>query len=495
MVALNKGNPLSVAAYARKSREDKEFASIDQQLAACSEFASKYSKYIILMEEHKFGEDNVSGMFVENRKMLQDLLTLVEEGKIKVVLVTKTDRLSRDAGQTLSLMKKLDACGVMLISGDDQGDNSAAGVLAKQVMWATNEFTVRRAIEDTMAAKKRKTEMGFSCGGPGSYGYDVVHKRYIINPQEALTVSRIYDLYIGGNSLREIADILAIEGHHPRMAERFSKATILTILRNERNCGINVWNSQRKRKKRNRISLLEFEEVICDTAIDKPIVTRATFDLAQELLNSRTQGRDRSSGAPGYLLTGLIKCSCGASMIGNSTKGGRNHALRRTYMCSNRKSKRTCSMKDINADYLETSVRELFNEALKEYIEQNGIPQIAVDESTEALNKRIREIKEEVTTNEKLLSRLVIQKAEATADNVIAATDAVIQQKSNYMTHLTTTLQELIERRDGIKKKLENLEDFDYMSNNSLSKELLERYIEEIRVDETGIDIRIKAIK
>jgi len=152
-------------------------------------------------------------------------------------------------------------------------------------------------------------------------------------------------------------------------------------------------------------------------------------------------------------------------------------------------------MKDINADYLETSVRELFNEALKEYVEQNGIPQIAVDESTEALNKRIREIKEEVTTNEKLLSRLVIQKAEATADNVIAATDAVIQQKSNYMAHLTTTLQELIERRDGIKKKLENLEDFDYMSNNSLSKELLERYIEEIRVDETGIDIRIKAIK
>jgi DNA invertase Pin-like site-specific DNA recombinase len=163
MVELNHGQPLIAVAYARKSRQDKENASIDQQLSACKAFVAKHSKIFNLPEELMFSEDNVSGMNLETRKELQAALDVIRKGKAKVIIVSKLDRLSRDSTHSIQLIKEIDSLVAVLNAGDDQGDNSAAGILSKQVIMATGEFTVRRAVEDMMAAKKRKAELGFSC--------------------------------------------------------------------------------------------------------------------------------------------------------------------------------------------------------------------------------------------------------------------------------------------------------------------------------------------
>ena len=491
MVELNQGQPLIAVAYARKSRQDKENASIDQQLSACKEFVAKHSKIFYLPEELMFSEDNVSGMNLETRKELQAALDVIRKGKAKVIIVSKLDRLSRDSTHSIQLIKEFDSLGAVLIAGDDQGDNSAAGILSKQVIMATGEFTVRRAVEDMMAAKKRKAELGFSCGGPGNYGYSVKNKRYVINPEEAIVVSRIYDLFNLGHSLKAITEILFTEGYRPRQAEKFSKATILAILNNERNYGTSVWNSFKKRKNRKRVSFLEFEEIVSSDAVEHPIITKSTFDLAQKMLETKTHSRQKLN-TPGYLLSGLIKCSCGSKYIGSTSKGGRNKTIRRAYLCSARKEKHTCSAKDINADYLETAVKSYFNELIHKHVSVNGIPDEVFDMEFNDVSERTSKLQSDIQSTQKLIGKLVLEKAKTTSVNVQEALDIQISKKSLYLDQLKSSLSELNSRRMDYEQAKVKAPGFDYFHNLTLSKEFMHQHIEKITADANDIHIVFK---
>jgi site-specific DNA recombinase len=491
MVANNQGEPITATIYARKSREDKENASLDQQIAACQAFASKHSQLMRVETTLIFSEDNVSGFSTEKRKQFQRMLASVKEKKASVILVTKTDRLSRSSSDTLSLVQLFDNLGIMLISGDDQGDFSASGVFAKQVIAASNEFTVRRAIEDTMAAKKRKAEKGFSCGGPGSYGYRIEGKRYVIDPMESLVVERIYSRYIGGNSLAEITESLNAEGYKTRMGKRFNKSTVLTILKNERNCGINIWNATRKRKNRKRISYVNFPEVVCEDAVERPIISRDTFEKAQLALKNRTQGLRRTPNAT-YILTGIIKCHCGASMVGNTTRGGRNKTVRRTYVCSARKEHGTCSNKDVNADYLEGLIKSQLNLRLNERIQKNGVPKDFIDKQSAHYTSRIEELDNGIVNARRLMEKLVVQLATSSQLNVIQAVEAKVAECDREIDYLTAAKDEAADSFSKLLAESSSLTARDWFSNPSLGRELMTSQIGMIVVEESDVVIEIK---
>jgi site-specific DNA recombinase len=342
-----------------------------------------------------------------------------------------------------------------------------------------------------MAAKERKASLGYSCGGPANYGYRVVNKRYEINPQEAIVVSRIYDLFNLGHSLETITEILFSEGYRPRYAERFSKSTILAILKNERNYGINIWNSVKKRKQRRRVSFIEFDEVVCEDAIPQPIISKSTFDLAQQMLATKTFNRQRLN-TPGYLLTGLIKCSCGASLVGSTTKGGRKNAIRRTYICSARKSKHTCNAKDINADYLETALKGYFNDLLKSHVEEHGIPDEIFDLEFKDVSTRIGKLDAEIATNERELRRLVLDKAKTTSETLLSVLDSEVDNKVKYLDQLKYSLQELTSMKGDFERSKAKALDFDYFHNLNLSREFMFQQIESIMVDANDIHLNFK---
>jgi site-specific DNA recombinase len=491
MVANNKGEPITATIYARKSREDKENASLDQQIAACQTFATKHSQLMRVETTLIFSEDNVSGFSTEKRKQFQKMLAAVKEKKASVILVTKTDRLSRSSSDTLSLVQLFDNLGIMLISGDDQGDFSASGVFAKQVIAASSEFTVRRAIEDTMAAKKRKTEKGFSCGGPGSYGYRIEGKRYVIDPIESLVVERIYSRYIAGSSLSEITESLNAEGYKTRMGKRFNKSTVLTILKNERNCGVNIWNASRKKKKRKRISYVNFPEVVCEDAVEKPIISRDTFEKAQLALKNRTQGLRRTPNET-YILTGIIKCHCGASMLGNTTRGGRNKTVRRTYVCSARKEHGTCLNKDVNADYLEGLIKDQLNLRLNEHIQKNGVPKEFIDKQSSHYNSRIEELDNGIVNARRLMEKLVVQLATSSQPNVIQAVETKVAECDREITYLSSARDEVVDSLSKLITQTSVFTSKDWFANPSLGREMLTNQIHKIVVGQVDLSIEQK---
>ena len=84
---------LRVAIYARKSAEDERQTSLETQIANCKDFLADYDFFHIT---HVLQEDNVSGMFTDNRTQYQKAMSLAEQGEIDVLVVMRLDRLARD---------------------------------------------------------------------------------------------------------------------------------------------------------------------------------------------------------------------------------------------------------------------------------------------------------------------------------------------------------------------------------------------------------------
>lgn len=427
---------LRVAIYARKSREDLLQVSIETQIEACREFVSKHEYLFSLKDEDIYSEDNVSGMYIENRLELSRLMAKVKEKTVDVVICSKVDRLSRDALNTDILLKQLEESDAYFIGGDDLGDNSAAGVLIKQIQRSINEFQVRRSIEDMIAGKIKNTKDGYSCGGPGNFGYSVVNRRYVINPYEAVAVSTIFDLFIKGKSYNDIIDELEVLGFKTRTGKNFSKATINAILTNERNSGVNIWNSQRKRKKRKRISKLIFDEVVNDSGIVEGIVTKEKFDEVQRRLQSKAVPRDKAAKHKPYLLTGLIKCAhCGGNMTGNSTKGGRDHRLRRIYECHNHKHKGTdkCMNTSINADFIEKHVVSTVINLVKQRIASGKVDFTEIRRSIENDTKQAKTLRKQIQNEHLMIDKLAMGLVNSQSEMVTKSINIKVKQSEDFI--------------------------------------------------------------
>jgi site-specific DNA recombinase len=401
IMANKKGkDKLKCCIYARKSREDILKTSIDTQISECTSFITKNSSLLTLEEGAIFFEDNVSGM-TDDRPQFQKLMTAFRDKQYDVLIVTKVDRFSRDSQNTLKYLTLIEQYGGYFIAFDDFGDNSAAGILIKQVMWATSEFLVRRSVEDGMRVKGKRVKDGYSAGGVGNYGYKVNGKKYELDPIESAAVFIVYDRFLHGYSYQEIINELESLGFKSRTGKRFSFSSIHGILTNVRNTGTNVWNSTAKRKLKKRVSKIDFDEVVCDDATAS-IISKEDFEKVQAMLRLRATHRPNRAINHSYLLTSFIKCTgCGSSMVGNSYRCGRDKSPLMVYSCPKhiKKNGGGCSTKNINALYIEKTVKDLVTVVVNQNINNpiNPINPIdLIDKVTESNNRHITRCKTEI---------------------------------------------------------------------------------------------------
>ena len=495
MMERNDGKRLKVAIYARKSREDKEQISLDSQIQECLNFISRHSSFFEVDSTITFAEDNVSGMSIENRPQFQKLREAIKSGLAKVVISTKIDRLSRDSQNTIQTLEFFESNGTYFIAGDDLGDNSAAGILIKQIMWATAEFSVRRSIEDMMRVKINRTKAGYTAGGPANYGYSVVNKQYVQNPFEASVVSFIFDSVLNGLSYQDIVESLDAQGISSRTGKQFSFSTIHGILTNERNCGINIFNAKRKRKVRKRVSKLDFDEAVNDTAISEPIVSKETFERVQSLLKNRSIPKHRKANKP-YLLTGRVVCAhCCRSMTGDSFSSGPSKQRIRGYSCKNHKLKtgKRCPVSYVNADHLETFVKsqihQMLTDSLNQGIDRNLVASFkskddSIIKSLSAKNKR------SLDSIDKLVLALSNTKSETVVNSInkqIAQYEEQIQSNIESINKANTRISNI----DSFLASLPSLDAEVLFQNTTLTNEVIGTLAIEVKVDTKIISITI----
>lgn len=213
--------------YARLSQDKQGSVSIEYQTDSIKALAKAHGFKLIGIET-----DLVSGKSIKKRPGVQRVIQAIESKQVDALLVFKSDRLSRNGLESLSLEKLLASNGVGYIS-------HCEGVLIGQSTEDKFMSYIRAGLNErerelhSMRLKRalaKRRELGQTLGHQARYGFSMVDGKVVENPSERPLVNRIHQLKSAGHSLRSIAEILTSEGFKTRKGSQFSHRQVHLIL-------------------------------------------------------------------------------------------------------------------------------------------------------------------------------------------------------------------------------------------------------------------------
>ena len=185
-----------VACYCRVSTEEQsKFGfSIQAQKDAlekyCKENNYKYEFYI---------DEGISASSMKKRNALNEMLS--KANVFDMVLFTKLDRLSRNVLDANNINKLLidNNCTMKAIDEDDIDTSTADGTFIFNLKVSLAQREIGKTSERIKFVFQNKREKGEVTSGTKKYGYDIVNKKFQINPSEAQNIVNLYNYFINVN--------------------------------------------------------------------------------------------------------------------------------------------------------------------------------------------------------------------------------------------------------------------------------------------------------
>lgn len=364
-----------VAAYARVS------TGKDAMLHSLAAQVSYYNKMISEQTGWEFAgvyaDEALTGT-KDTREEFQRLISDCKAGKIDMVIVKSISRFARNTFTMLKTVRELKALGVdVFFEEQNLHTLSAEGEMVLTFLASFAQEEARSNSENIKWKIKKDFEKGILWGSKNMYGYKIVNKKFILIPEQAELVRRIFKMYLDGCGVQMIANILNNEGLRTLKEAKWNKSTILTMITNENYTGRLVLQKTyredylSKKTKRNKG---EKDMYVIDDN-HEPIISIEDFQMAQELRKQRYElanKKEYSSERNRY--TSLIRCGvCGANFKrSNSSKG-------KQWMCSTYDSigKHACASKAIPEEILnEVTSQVLGVDELTDGLVQNSIDYI-----------------------------------------------------------------------------------------------------------------------
>jgi site-specific DNA recombinase len=333
--------------YARFSSDRQRDRSIDDQVALCREFAARQGWTIQAI----YADHAASGSTMHRRPELTRMLTDAEARRFDVMLAEDIDRLARGEGDAPKLRERMEFLGVEIHTlADGHVTKLHAGL--KGLM---SSLFLDNLITHTKRGMAGVVRDGRHAGGR-AYGYrPVAGKRgeLMIVETEAAIVRRIFDRYLAGDTLRQIAAALNRDGIAPPRG-RFWRASTINgnlqrgtgILQNELYTGVIVWNRLRMVRDPNTGRRLSRPNPTCEhqraEALHLRIIEPADFRAARVRKATRAQASPQDRVRPKRLLSGLLRCGCCSAGMSASSTGTRARIvctqMREAGSCAHRRS-------------------------------------------------------------------------------------------------------------------------------------------------------------
>ncbi len=349
---------LVCAIYTRKSTSeglDQEFSSLDNQRESAENYIKSQQHEGWSVSPTRYDDGGFTGANVE-RPALQNLLNDIKAGKINCVVVYKVDRLSRSLLDFTQLLEFFDKQNVVFVSVTQHfNTNTSMGRLTLNILLSFAQFEreiISERTKDKMGAARRR---GQWLGGRTPFGYrkDPETKKLIIDPEEAATVRKIFDLYLKGNSALAITQSMNLENYVTRPFttrsgkvignKPYTNSRILYILKNHIYVGKVHYAGQ----------TYEGQQ--------PAIIDEETFLNVQRMLSENKTLRVPQGNTDGAgLLTRILTCKdCGTPMIHTYATKGTSHKYR-YYVCNNAQKRgyAVCPNKSIPAQLIEDEVIE-----------------------------------------------------------------------------------------------------------------------------------------
>ena len=340
-----------VAAYARVScGKDAMLHSLSAQVSHYSDFIRNHGDWIyagVYVDEAKTGTK-------DSRENFRRLIADCRAGKIDTVITKSISRFARNTVTLLETVRMLKSIGVDVYF-EEQGIHTIGGdgelMMTVLAGYAQEES---KSVSDNMKWRIRRN---FEEGKPWDgtlLGYRYKDGQYVIQPDEAETVRRIFELYLSGLGCASIAKALNAEGRKTRFGNQWGYSSVREIIRNDTYTG-NLTLQKTFREdhisKRVLINNGEHPKYYAEET-HEAIIPRETFDKVQAEIARRMAGRKPAPEHRAvYPFTGKLNCAiCGKNYRRKSNARGP------IWMCVtfNRYGKDACASKQIPEDTLLT---------------------------------------------------------------------------------------------------------------------------------------------
>ena len=480
-------------------------------LEAQQERLREYADYKNLEIAGEYCDAGKSGKSIVGRpaflQMLDDISS--EKDNISFVLVFKLSRFGRNAADILKSLQLLEDYEVDLICVEDAIDSSTpGGKLTLTILSAVAEIERENINVQFMAGKMQKILNGGWPGGPAPYGYRSVNKELVVEPEEAEIVKLIFDRYIQDDGTLNGVAIWLNNNGYSRISKGevkpFTYDFIVTVLDNPTYHGkINYFRRTNiKGIRKNPKDAVEVD------GIHEAIIDEDLWQQAREKREA-SSGRQEKVDEPDRvsLLSGLIKCpACGNGLIAtknkhvNKNRGGHYKTIH-YYSCRyyRKSAGRTCEFKHTyNQAKIDSAVFEIVsNLAAHPAFEKAMAMTAGGDESVEAYEKRMKEIRKDLYHQEHEKNRVgaELDNLDVLSDDydteyerIQAEMDDIYDRIESLELSLKKIKKKCSEARqgvssiEGIKKILKNFGKFYEKLTSEEQRELYRQFIERIEV-------------
>ncbi len=326
------------AVYARYSSRKQGEQSIEGQLAAAKAYA-KARGYTIV---HEYVDRAMTGRN-DNRDEFQQMLSDCGKKQFSVIIVWKVDRFGRNREEITFNKYRAKKHGVRVEYVAENMGEGPESVILESVLEGMAEYYSLQLSQNVRRGNRENAKKCKFTGGrvPLGYKLDTDH-HFIIDPETAPLVRRIYAMYAEGQTITEIITQLNAEGLRTGQGNPYTKNSLRTVLSNEKYIGIYDFKNG---------------EIRIEDGVPA-IVDKDTYYKVQKLLAINQRAPAAKWSKADYLLTNKLFCgTCGAQMVGESgtSKTGVKYNY---YLCINHKRGNTCTRKAIRQDVIEPYVLE-----------------------------------------------------------------------------------------------------------------------------------------
>jgi len=501
------------ALYCRLSKDDEnegESNSIVNQKKMLTKHAEEKS----LRNTRIFVDDGYSGSRF-NRPDWERLMNELESGNVSTIIVKDMSRVGRDYLRVGLFMETLRENGVRLIAIGDGIDTAKGDDEFLPFRNILSEWYVRDCSRKVSASYRAKGKEGKHTGSHPLYGYmkDPNDKnQWLIDPESAEVVHRIFNMIIEGKGAYEVASILqaekiyspsyylSLKGMGNRVNNTFDNpfrwwgTSITYLLEREEYMGhtVNFKTFKTSYKDKHRKKAPQENRLIFENT-HEPIIDPETWHLVQKLI--KTKRRTNSFHREPNRLTGLMYCAdCGSKMYNSRAFfRGRNVDV---YGCSAyKKVTTTCTIHYIQTDITEKLILESVKE-VSGFVKANKAEFLKIvnltsatkqSETQKAQKRQLNESKKRITELDRLIRGIYEDKTNGTLSEKrflklseeyereqeeLEKTVTVLQRESD-------RIQDQTARADKFLELVERYTDF-----NELTTPMLNEFIEKVVVHE-----------
>ncbi len=506
-------NEKITALYERLSRDDDlqgESNSISNQKKLLQDYAAQQG----FPNPTHFTDDGISGTCFDRPGFLE-MMKQVEAGNVEYLCIKDMSRLGRDYLKVGQIMEILRQRGVRLIAINDGVDSARGDDDFTPFRNIMNEYYARDTSRKIRSTFQSKGKSGKHLTGTVIYGYlwNEARDQWIVDPEAAEVVKRIFSMTIDGCGPYQIATKLSEEqvlipsaylAQHGEGVNKnktfkdvygWGSSTVVEILKKREYLGHTVNFKTRKHFKDKKSQYVPEDEWTIFENTHEPIIDQQTFDLVQKIRsNVRRYPDGWGEVAP---LTGLLYCAdCGGKMYVHRTNNGKRISQ---YTCSQYSKvpvgKLCTTQHRINEDVVLSLVSDLLK-AIAECAKHDRAEFVRVVQEAQS-SQQTAEVKRQRTrlaTAKQRVSELEVLLCKIYEDNALGKLpdsryEILDAQYAKEQAELTAEISALEKAVKDYEKQEKNADRFialidKYESFDTLTVTMLNEFIEKILVHE-----------